>query len=343
MLNIEDYRVLDSKYFKVVNYYSDPKSNFLHEDLYTKLGLLPNLGIAHKDLYFRLKALEPVLKYFGFKFIIRDSYRPREVQKLLWDKWNEYHPHNPRELNLADPNKGKGGPHNKAIAVDLLLTNNFFIPMPRLDTTVARKRSSHYHVPRITPKSKLSQHALDKGLKKEHLRDFMLEMIKGVGISSINDEYFHFQLPDYIDNTERSIEIPYAVDEARLRTYSESHEEPEKLMPCYDELSLDMAIKITNNYLKNKDMYITSVQKLHDKKEIEKVQFLNTVMVGECSRKRKNGEEVIFRPNNFNNDQAFFNHQHPMTRQAFIEKLEAILNYGGQNILYSYISHQNEF
>ena len=75
---------------------------------------LENKCFLHTEAAQKLKEASTIANNMGFYLKIFDAYRPKYVQKILW----EFEP-NPSFLSNPD----KGSPHTKGIAVDLTLTD----------------------------------------------------------------------------------------------------------------------------------------------------------------------------------------------------------------------------
>ena len=164
--------------------YYDSTTNIMGENLYERFGL-PKGIIVHKNLAQRLYAIVPVLEHFNLKVMFTDVYRPVEMQQFLYDNW-EQKTGQPPKISLANIDNA---PHSKGIAFDCKLTDNDCNPILLPSSSIKfnpEERSPDYAFNESIPEEKT---------KMQH-RNFMRTLMLCAGISPINKEWFHFQLPE---------------------------------------------------------------------------------------------------------------------------------------------------
>lgn len=158
--------ILDMKY--------NSEDNFLKKNVYKDFGI--EACYVHKDLYEKLKSLEPVLKEKKLKMVIFDTFRPLEVQKAFWEIL-------PDSRYVANPKTGSL--HNRGVAVDCALADEDgnLLPFPTEFDSFEPKAAHTYEC---------------KEDEKEQCenRKLLKDMMEGAGLASIRTEWWHYQLPN---------------------------------------------------------------------------------------------------------------------------------------------------
>lgn len=194
----------------LTQFYYDNKTNKMGENLFSKFNL-PKGIVLHKNLAERLYSLVPVLEKLQLKFLFTDVYRPVEMQQFLYENWKERTGEEPK-FSLANVEKA---PHPRGIACDCVLCdekgNKLALPSSSINYK-AEERNPDYEFDELIPEEK----------EKKKNRNLLRILMLCAGISPINKEWFHFQLP------ESENYAPISVEEAKKAIpleYSESYAE----------------------------------------------------------------------------------------------------------------------
>lgn len=191
----------------------------MKENLFRRFGL-PSGIILHKDLAERLYSLVPVLEQLHLKFLLTDVYRPVEMQEFLYAHWKERTGAEPK-FSLADVSKA---PHPRGIACDCVLADEDGnkLPLPSSSIKVnPEQRSPDFAFVEQTAENE----------QKIRNRNLLRTLMLCAGISPINKEWFHFQLPqseDYepisVEEAQKSVPLPYAEKLSEAKFYDIFHE-----------------------------------------------------------------------------------------------------------------------
>ena len=150
------------------------EDNFLKKNVYKDFAI--EYIYVHKEVYDKLKALEPVLREKKLKLVIFDAYRPIEVQKVMWGIL-------PNSLYVANPKTGSH--HNRGVAIDVALADEDgnYLEFPTEFDSFEKKAAHSYE---CTPeeRQKCENRALLKGL------------LESAGLTALNTEWWHYQLPN---------------------------------------------------------------------------------------------------------------------------------------------------
>ncbi len=150
------------------------EDNFLKKNVYKDFGI--ESAYVHKEVYDKLKALEPVLKEKKLKLVIFDAYRPLEVQKAMWKIL-------PDSRYVANPKTGSL--HNRGVAIDVALADEdgSYLEFPtEFDSFEAKAHHSYECAPE--ERQKCENRALLKSL------------MESTGLTAIRTEWWHYQLPN---------------------------------------------------------------------------------------------------------------------------------------------------
>jgi len=178
----KDVVILKDDRFIPCFYYASNK-NIAKENLYEKFGLANDV-IVHKKMALRLLTLIPVLKTIRLKLLITDAYRPLEIQEYLFQNWEKFTGKKPGD-SLA-PNDS--APHPRGIAIDAVFADENGEKLPQPSSSInfnPEQRNPDYIFPDIAGEK-----------EKERNRNLLRKLMVCSGISPINKEWFHFQLPD---------------------------------------------------------------------------------------------------------------------------------------------------
>jgi D-alanyl-D-alanine dipeptidase len=147
--------------------------NFLKTNVYKAFQL--DHCYVHPDLYAVLQKLEPKLKEKGVKLVFWDCFRPLKVQQAMWKIV-------PDSRYVANPKVGSN--HNRGVAVDVTLAkeDGTPLPMPTPFDDFTAKASPNY-----TCKSEEKE--------KCENRDLLKKLMTESGLTILNSEWWHFQLP----------------------------------------------------------------------------------------------------------------------------------------------------
>lgn len=164
-------------------FYYDSTENIMGENLFERFKL-PKGIIVHKNLAKRLCSIVPVLEHFNLRMMFTDVFRPVEMQKFLYEKWEERTGQKPK-FSLAGI---ENAPHARGIAFDCKLAdvNGNPIPLPSSSIKFKAEERNPDYIFDDTP----------EGQEKSRNRNFMRYIMLGAKISPINKEWFHFQLPE---------------------------------------------------------------------------------------------------------------------------------------------------
>ena len=168
----------------ITKFYYNSDANQMGENLFKKFNL-PEGIVCNINLAKRLYSLVPVLKYFNLNLIFTDVFRPVEMQKFLYEHWQERTGQEPK-FSLANI---ESAPHPRGIAVDAVLAdeNGEKIPLPSSSIKYQpEQRNPDFDDFAGTPEEQ----------QKKTNRNFLRTLMLCAGISPINKEWFHFQLPE---------------------------------------------------------------------------------------------------------------------------------------------------
>jgi len=178
----KDIKLLINDRFIPKLYYAS-ENNIAKENLYSKFKITDKI-LVHKNLYNRLLLLIPVLNELKLKLIISDTFRPIEIQKYLHDNWERLTGQNPKQ-SLAPI---EDAPHPRCTAIDAVLADEKGEKIIQPSSSIkfnSEERIPDYVFP-DTPENK----------EKEYNRNLLRMLMLSAGISPINKEWFHFQLPN---------------------------------------------------------------------------------------------------------------------------------------------------
>ncbi len=129
-----DVVVLNNERF-ITKFYYNSDANQMGENLFKKFNL-PEGIVCNINLAKRLYSLVPVLKHFNLKFIFTDVFRPVEMQKFLYEHWQERTGQEPK-FSLANI---VSAPHPRGIAVDAVLADENGEKIPLFPSRKRRKQ-----------------------------------------------------------------------------------------------------------------------------------------------------------------------------------------------------------
>lgn len=192
MYNKDTVVILHERFLTRFYYNSD--TNVMKENLFHKFSL-PDGIIVHRKLAKKLYSIVPVLENLNLKILFKDVFRPVEMQKFLFENWKERTGKDPK-FSLADINKA---PHPRGVAFDCVLLdcNNQPLPFPSSSIIINPEQRSPFFE---------DFESVDRGKEKRKNRNLLRYMMLCVGISPINKEWFHFQLPQSLDYPIISVE-----------------------------------------------------------------------------------------------------------------------------------------
>ncbi|MCL2144643.1 MAG: M15 family metallopeptidase [Endomicrobia bacterium] len=150
------------------------EDNFLKKNVYKDFGI--ESVYVHKEVYDKLKALEPVLKEKKLKLVIFDAYRPLEVQKAMWEILQD-------SRYVANPKTGSL--HNRGVAIDIALADedgNYLEFPTEFDSFEAKAAHSYECAP-------------EEQYKCEN-RALLKSLMESVGLTALKTEWWHYQLPN---------------------------------------------------------------------------------------------------------------------------------------------------
>lgn len=178
----------------LTQFYYNSEINVMNENLFSRFSVPAGI-VLHRNLADKLFMLVPVLEKFNIKILFKDVFRPVEMQKYLYANWKERTGKDPK-FSLADIDKA---PHPRGIAFDCVLVdeNNQPLLFPSSSIKINPEQRSPFFEEFIH---------VEKGREKRRNRNFLRYMMLCVGISPINKEWFHFQLPQSLDYPVISIE-----------------------------------------------------------------------------------------------------------------------------------------
>lgn len=198
-------------------FYYDSTTNIMGENLYERFGL-PKGIVVHKNLTEKLYSLVPVLEHFNYKLMLTDVFRPVEMQKYLYDNW-EARTGKPPKSSLATM---QTAPHARGIAFDCKLTDTNENPIPLPSSSIK------FNSEQRNPDFEFSNDP-EEQIKKRN-RNLLRYMMLCAGISPINKEWFHFQLPESekyepitVEETKSATEYPFPLNE-EFKYYDIFHE-----------------------------------------------------------------------------------------------------------------------
>ena len=178
-------------------FYYNSETNIMGKNLFKHFGL-PEGIVVHRDLAERLYSLAPVLEKLHLKFLFTDAYRPVEMQAYLHGHWKKKTGQEPK-FSLADVAKA---PHPRGTACDCVLTdeNGNKLSFPSSSIKINPEERN--------PDFEFSENT-DENKEKIRNRNLLRTLMLCAGVSPINKEWFHFQLPNTEDYE------PVSLEEAR--------------------------------------------------------------------------------------------------------------------------------
>lgn len=203
----------------ITRFYYDSDKNKMGENLFKRFGL-PKGIILHRILAERLYSLIPVLEKLNLKFLFTDVYRPVEMQQFLYEHWKERTGEEPK-VSLANVDKA---PHPRGIACDCVLCdedgNKLLLPSSSISFK-PEERNPDFEFDESIPEEK----------QKKNNRKLLRTMMLCAGISPINKEWFHFQLPESekyepitVEEAKNAIPFPYSDTYSEQAYYNIFHE-----------------------------------------------------------------------------------------------------------------------
>lgn len=152
-------------------------TNFTGKKIYQNA----NHCFVHKDAIEKLKVAVRFASALGYKIKIADSFRPVEVQQILWDS-------DPDDNFLSNPANTKVGlGHCRGTSIDLTL----------LDAKTGKE------VPMGTPVDYSGQKAYVQStdVPREELKNrvLLIGIMSAAGFRAIKTEWWHFNLPDMLN------------------------------------------------------------------------------------------------------------------------------------------------
>jgi len=147
--------------------------NFLKKNVYQSFGL--EQCWVQPDLFAALQKLAPKLREQNLKLVFWDCYRPLAVQEAMWKLV-------PNARYVANPKSGSN--HNRGVAIDVTLADaqGSYLVMPTAFDDFSAKAAPDFRC------------TTDDAEKCKN-RDRLIELMKAVGLTPINSEWWHFQLP----------------------------------------------------------------------------------------------------------------------------------------------------
>lgn len=216
-MNENNLVILEHERFAAQFYYNSD-TNIMGENLFKKFNL-PQYAVMRRELAEKLYSLVPVLEHFRLKILLKDVLRFYEVQQYLYGHWKEKTGQEPGE-SLA---KVENSPHARGIAFDCVLTdeNGAVIPLPSSSIQINTEQRKPDYEFENTPEEK----------RKERNRNFLRHLMLCAGISPINKEWFHFQLPNMhryplfsAENVQNAVLLPYDETKMQFSYYDIFHE-----------------------------------------------------------------------------------------------------------------------
>ncbi len=217
-MNKKDTVIISSPRF-ISRFYYDSESNAMNENLFERFGLLKGIFL-HRNLAERLYSLVPVLEKLHLKFLFTDVYRPVEMQKFLYEHWEERTGKEPK-FSLANIEKA---PHPRGIACDCVLCDENGNKLPLPSSSIKYKpeeRNPDYQFDESIPEEK----------EKKRNRNLLRTLMVCAGISPINKEWFHFQLPESesyepisVEESKKAVPLEYSERYAEQGFYNIFHE-----------------------------------------------------------------------------------------------------------------------
>ncbi len=156
--------------------------------IYKDLGL--NVCLAHPDLYEKLMKLPQLLEAEKLKLVIFDIYRPLEVQRKFWEMM-------PDERYVDPPEKGSL--HNRGVAIDCYLAQDDGEPLVFPTTPDGYIKGIEKDWDRWMAYLEKAHHTyICKPEEREACenRDLLRAMMEQVGLEALQEEWWHYQLPD---------------------------------------------------------------------------------------------------------------------------------------------------
>ena len=203
----------------MIRFYYDSETNKMGENLFLKFGL-PKGIILHRNLGEKLYSLVPVLEKLKIKILFTDVYRPIEMQKFLYEHWKERTEEEPK-FSLANIDRA---PHPRGIACDCVLCDENGNKLPLPSSSISYKpeeRSPDFEFDETIPEER----------QKKQNRNLLRTLMLCAGISPINKEWFHFQLPESekyepiaVEEAKRCKSLPYSNSYSYKGFYNIFHE-----------------------------------------------------------------------------------------------------------------------
>ena len=113
-------------------YYASDK-NVFGRNIYGELEVSEYACAVAPALYLSLMQLSHLAEMCGVKFIVRDAWRPNEVQQWCYDEWQKRVAAGlePSSKMFVEPKEGVFSPHARGVAVDLELADEDFCRLPQ--------------------------------------------------------------------------------------------------------------------------------------------------------------------------------------------------------------------
>lgn len=252
---IKDTVIISHERF-LTEFYYNSETNIMKENLFLKFSL-PTGIVVHKNLAVRLYSLIPVLENLNLKILFKDVFRPVEMQKYLYENWKERTGKEPK-FSLADVDKA---PHPRGIAFDCVLVDEKNQPLifPSSSIKVNPEQRSPFFE---------NFGDVENGQEKRNNRNLLRYMMLCVGISPINKEWFHFQLPQSLDYPVISIE-----DSQNAEKYNFDSRNTIEYYDIFHDYQNDIFENKTDFWVNN-EKYFEQFSKISLEKIIEKLKVI---------------------------------------------------------------------
>ena len=252
---IKDTVIISHERF-LTEFYYNSETNIMKENLFLKFSL-PTGIVVHKNLAVRLYSLIPVLENLNLKILFKDVFRPVEMQKYLYENWKERTGKEPKS-SLADVDKA---PHSRGIAFDCVLVDEKNQPLifPSSSIKVNPEQRSPFFE---------NFGDVENGQEKRNNRNLLRYMMLCVGISPINKEWFHFQLPQSLDYPVISIE-----DSQNAEKYNFDSRNTIEYYDIFHDYQNDIFENKTDFWVNN-EKYFEQFSKISLEKIIEKLKVI---------------------------------------------------------------------
>ena len=218
MKNIVNPAIISHERF-LTRFYYDTDTNKMHENLFVRFGL-PKQITVHRNFGEKLYSLVPALERLHIKLLFTDTYRAIEMQKFLYEHWKERTGEEPK-FSLANI---ESAPHPRGIACDCVLTDESGNKLPLPSSSI------DFNPEQRNPDFEFKEKTVEN-TEKIRNRNLLRTLMLCAGISPINKEWFHFQLPQSEDYEPISVEeahnaVPFLYEEklSEITFYDIFHE-----------------------------------------------------------------------------------------------------------------------